>query len=1092
MGFPAPGCAVIRESVRGSLRVLRRSLREETYVEGKGEGAEQALGAEQQAWWFLHQLAPQSPQLLHHALRIQGALDLPALERALQQLLSRHEPLRATFTESAGAAAVRVRPEARVELERLAPGTEPKAALAAWCARPLALDAGALVRVGVLARGAQDHLLLLSGHQAVCDARSLEAIWAELFALYQAERAGRAAGLPAPRSYFTEDQERRRRPAAAAAQDAEFWKRRLEGASGELALAGVEGAPGARVPAALSPELGLGLAALAGGDGAAGLLAAWLGLLARYTEQEELVVGVPFDARGEEAGALVGPRSLVLPLRLAAGTDQSFKDLVAAAVDGLREAASHVQAAPEPPAGARTDASAPSWLQVGFCVLPAPVLPRVEGLELRSELLRQDLPWARLALAGVLQADGGAALELAVGAGLLSPERAVRLPGHLMTFIGDALARPDDPIRTLALTGADEARALAAAAAVERQELPNRCIHELISDVAKARGAAIAVESPSRKLSYTELEQRAQALCRKLQARGVGRGKRVGVLVDPSAEMVVALLGVLKSGAAYVPLDPGWPAERLAFILQDARVELLLTEPQLAAQATATGRELLLLDPGPLGVAPAAPAATPAPATPDDLAYVIYTSGSTGEPKGVLIPHRALLNHGLAVSKRFGLRDSDRMLQFTPVYFDAAAEEIYPPLLMGGTVVVRSELAAADAFSTFVEEQKISVLSLPPAYLAEWIAHMRRASREVPACLRLTILGGEKLLPQNWQGWLQVGGARVPWFNVYGPSEATITASLCEISPTGFGLAAPVMPIGRAIPNVSLLLLDDRLRPVPAGLPGAIYLAGPGLAWGYVGRPEQTAERFLPHPYGRAGERMYATGDVGRLLPDGNVEFVGRVDQQVKIRGFRVELGEVESALRKVPGVDDAVVVVRAYNADRRLVGYVASKVEPPLAPAALRAALESRLPGYMVPSALVVLRALPLTANGKVDRKALPAPEAAPAPAAAADRELTPTEKALREIWMDVLGLDSLKLDDNFFELGGHSLTAIQVVARAGEVLGVDVTLAAIFDAPTLRALAAHVAGLGQQTQLPEGVTNVDQLSDEQVEAMLKQLQGG
>jgi aspartate racemase len=427
-----------------------------------------------------------------------------------------------------------------------------------------------------------------------------------------------------------------------------------------------------------------------------------------------------------------------------------------------------------------------------------------------------------------------------------------------------------------------------------------------------------------------------------------------------------------------------------------------------------------------------------------------------------------VVNHNTGIAARLGLRPGDRMLQFTPINYDAAGEEIYPPLLSGATIVVRGELVPSQEFRDLIERERLSVLSLPPAYLHEWASDMHRQGLKVPGCVRVVLLGGEKLLPETWRLWQKIGGERIPWLNVYGPTEATVTSALCEISTEGMGLDTEVLPIGTPVPNAQMYLLDADLEPVLLGLPGEIFIGGAGLAHGYLNRPELTAEKFVPDPFSpEPGARLYRTGDLARFLPDGRIEFLGRSDHQVKIRGHRIELAEVEASLRKHPNIQEAVVLVReSPPGHKRLVAYFVSKAGP-LPVGEVQGFMRDKLPAYMVPSNYVPLEALPLTPGGKVDRKALPAPEAVVTEDASFVAPRTEREKALARLWEEVLDVRPVGATSNFFDLGGQSLLAIRLLGRAREELGLELPMVEFFERPTV-----------------EGMLREELLSEEEAEA--------
>lgn len=553
---------------------------------------------------------------------------------------------------------------------------------------------------------------------------------------------------------------------------------------------------------------------------------------------------------------------------------------------------------------------------------------------------------------------------------------------------------------------------------------------------------ATAVEAGDQSLSYAELDARANRLAHRLRAAGVDAGATVGVCMGRSVDLAVALLAVLKAGGACVPLDPAYPAERLAFMVDDAGVAAVITGADGAGRLPAGGAPSLDVDADDAAW-PATP--PPRPADPEQAAYVIYTSGSTGRPKGVMLTHRGLVNHHRAVIDLYELGPGDRVLQFCSMGFDASIEEMFPTWAAGTTVVFRPDDVPllGRPWLEWLRARRISVLNLPTAYWHAWTRDLQALGAPVPEALRLLVVGGEKALGPVYRAWAGLAGGRSRWINAYGPTETTCMSTFYE-APAGADWLDP--PIGRPLPNTTVVVVDDGLRPVADGVVGELLIGGAGLARGYLNRPDLTAERFVGG--------MYRTGDLVRVLPSGDLDYVGRVDEQVKIHGFRVECGEVEAVLARHPAIAAAAVVAR----EDRLVAYV-SAPGAAVAGAELRRFLADRLPAHMVPAAFVILDALPLTENGKIDRDALPDPRPA-----GGGGPRTPAEDRMAVVWASVLGLevDALGPGDDFFDLGGHSLLATQVIARVREEFGTSTPLRAIFEEPTLGGLTALVDAEG------------------------------
>jgi amino acid adenylation domain-containing protein len=543
-----------------------------------------------------------------------------------------------------------------------------------------------------------------------------------------------------------------------------------------------------------------------------------------------------------------------------------------------------------------------------------------------------------------------------------------------------------------------------------------------------------------------------------------------------SLDLAVGLLATLKAGGAFVPLDPDYPPDRLAGMLEDSRVGVLLTQEPLQGRWPAIGASVIRLDADretfdrhPMSDLDDGP-------TFEHAAYAIYTSGSTGEPRGVVVRHGGLVNHNLAMAEMFDLSPVDRVLQFSSLSFDIAIEELFPSWIRGAAVVFRDEqaLLGPSEFSDWVAANRISVLDLPTVYWHAWVEGLATLGARLPESLRLVVVGGEKASARGFADWCTIGGGRIRWINTYGPTEATVVATAYEPkSRPEPGAVLPELPIGRPIANTQVYLLDAHMELVPLGLPGELYLGGEGVARCYLHRPSVTADRFVPDPFGdRPGARLFRTGDRARWRADGQLEFLGRVDHQVKIRGFRVEPGEVEVVLRRHPGVGETIVVAREDAAGRpRLVAYLVPRTSAGPDAAELRRWLQSALPEYMVPSAFVTLEGLPLTPNGKIDRQALPDPGPAPLdPSAEYAPPRIPLEEMLARVWADVMGLERVGIHENFFDLGGHSLQSVQLVSRLTAALGRPVSVKTVFQAPTIAAMAEILEREAAESGTPAG----------------------
>ncbi|MEW5957721.1 MAG: amino acid adenylation domain-containing protein, partial [Chloroflexota bacterium] len=608
-----------------------------------------------------------------------------------------------------------------------------------------------------------------------------------------------------------------------------------------------------------------------------------------------------------------------------------------------------------------------------------------------------------------------------------------------------------------------------------------QCIHHLFEAQVMQTPDDIAVVFPSsatagakqdneERLTYQELNCRANRLAHYLRQLGVGPETLVGICVERSVEMIVGLLGVLKAGGAYVPLDPTYPQERLAFMLADTQAPVLLTQAHLLPLLPQHHAQVVCLDSDQQVIAQQ-PASNPVvDVGPHNLAYVIYTSGSTGKPKGVMIQHKSLVNFTKAAVIDYVLGPGDRILQFASISWDTSAEEIYPCLTCGATLVLRPE-SMLDSISVFLQSCQawsLTVLNLPMAYWHELTLKLQPPEAlPFPSSVRLLIIGGEQALRERLEIWQKYVDPHVRLVNTYGLTEATAVTTMCDLS--GLAESDPAwqeVPIGRPIANTQVYLLNKNLEAVPIGAPGEIYIGGVGVARGYLNRPELTAQKFIANPFShKPGDKLFQTGDLARYLPNGNIEFLGRLDWQVKLRGYRIELGEIEATLVQHPAIQEAVVLLREDRpGHKRLVAYVIPAPATELRDSEFSTFLKQRLPEYMVPRVYVRLTALPLTPNGKVNRQALPAPaDERPELAETYVAPQTPLEQTLAEIWADVLGLSPVGVADNFFELGGHSLLAARVISRLNQSLGVELPVRSLFEHPTIARLAAQIKPLAQ-----------------------------
>jgi len=1064
---------------------------------------ERPLSFAQQRLWFLDQLEPDSPSYnTPSTLRLRGPLDVPALEASLNEIVSRHEVLRTTFPGVDGKPVAVVSSELRLELpiedlSGLPPaGRWPEAMRRARkeAQAPFDLARGPLLRTRLLRLEDEDHVLLLTFHHIVTDGWSEGVLTRELEVLYGAAREGRPSPLPPlPLQYadYAAWQRRSLRGETLEAQLA-YWRQALSGARAVIDLPTDRPRPpershrGARRRLEMSEELSEALRGFARREGATlfmAVLAAFAVLLQRSSGQDDILIGTPIANRTRlEIEGLIGFFVNTLVLRADLSGDPTFREELRR-VRGVALGAYAHQDLPfeklveelRPP----RDLSRSALFQVMVAHTAATRL-RLEGLSVEPVDIDDGISAFDLTLE---VDDGGPCLRcsLEYSTDLFEAKSAQAMLVRLQTLLEAIAADPDVPVSRLRILSEEERRQLLVEASGPGVGFPReRCINELFEDAAARAPEAIAVRSAAGGITYATLDRRASVLARRLRRLGIGPECAVALCVERSIEMVVGLLGVLKSGGAYVPLDPGHPRERIASILADTEARVVLSQRrQLANLPPGGARVLCLEDVSGDGVEAdevegAREERLPA-AGPDNLAYVVFTSGSTGRPKGVLVPHRALANHSVEVARRYGLRPDDRVLQFAALTFDVAAEEIFPTLLSGATLVLRPDpvFVSVPEFHRFLDDETITVLNLPSSYWSAWVAEASRERRALPACLRAVVIGSEKAPASRLPAWHEMTGGRVALINAYGPTEGTITSTVHEVLDGRSAGSNGLIPIGRPIANVRAYVLDRHLNLQPPGVPGELHLGGEGVARGYLGRPGRTAEAFIPDPFsGSPGARLYRTGDRVRWLPDGHLEFLGRLDDQVKVRGHRIEPGEIERALERHPAIAESVVLAREDGpGEARLVGYVTCRpgaARDP-SPSELRAHLKEHLPDHMLPSAYVVLDRLPRTAGGKVDRRALPAPEAG---RRGLDGEAAPprnpAEETLARIWAQVFGRDTVGVHDNFFDLGGDSILSIQIVARANQA-GLRLTSRQIFQHQTVAGLAA-VASTRARPQAEQG----------------------
>jgi amino acid adenylation domain-containing protein len=1032
------------------------------------------LASEQRRLWFLQQLHPASPIYnVPLSVRFSGALDASLLHRALVEIARRHEALRATFAVENGEPVQIIAPEveigmAEVDLTSLAAAGQACELLRlkrSEALLPFDLAKGPLIRARLIRLGPGEHVLLLTLHHLIVDAFSVPVIAREHAAIYQGLVGRQSHGLPAAPDYSAYIA--RQQKAGPAADQLAYWKRKLAGTP-PLRLPADRPHPpqrtfaGERLEFAPDGELFDRLDRLGRSEGATlfmTLLAAFQSLLYRYSRQGDFAVGVPVATRArEEATDLVGCLVNSLALRANVSGEMTFRDLLRGVRATVLEAYENQDASWEDVVQAvdpDRDPSRPPIFQV-LLVVHHTALQQVEfpGMVMAPEYVGNRSTTFDLVLL-VDAARREAAFEY--NTDIFDAPAIERMSRHLARLLAGIAEQPDCPVRELPLlTDAERRQVICPAAPEPAASASGGCLHQLFQQQARRAPDAVAVVSESRSLTYGQLDRAANRIAAMLRERGVGPETLVAICAGRSPLAIAGIVGILEAGGAFVPLDPRYPQDRLAFMLRDSAPRLLLIDPRLAGDWSREFAgvvlpldldELLAAEPAPPPEAAAAPA---------NLAYVMYTSGSTGLPKGVMVEHRSIVNQVLWRQQAFPLYASDAVLQTTSLSFDPSVWEIFGPLSAGAAVAIPEGPGGYDgaALNRLMRLRRITVLEGVPSTLRSLLDQHAFAGCE---SLRHVFVGGEPLQADLLDEMVRATGAAV--HHLYGCTETAIDSTCLPRVTPGQSAATP---IGRPIANTRVYVLDNSLQPLPAGVPGELYVGGAGVARGYLNRPELTRERFPADPFQPgSGARLYRTGDLARLRADGNFELLGRADRQIKLRGMRLEPAEIEAPLREHPAVRGVVVGKRDASGSAGLVAWVALKPGRALTPAEAAAHLAPLVPRCMIPNCWVFLDALPVTPDGKVDFAALPDPLPAARPASAPSAPpATPLERRIAAIWEEMLAARPIGVWDNFFDLGGHSLMAARLAARLGAELGVEVPLSTILAAPTIAEFSAEIGG--------------------------------
>jgi amino acid adenylation domain-containing protein len=1041
----------------------------------------------QQRLWFLDRLAPGTPVYNIAAASRIPRLDESAFSKAFDALIERHEVLRTSFEATEDAPRLVIHPPTTGNLEIIDLATTPPeerdtligSLVEERAQRGFDLSEAPLVRATLIQVNPQESVLVWCVHHIVADGWSLEIITRDLVVLYTGFQSGQPSPLPELPLQFADFAawQRERVDSPAVQGQLAYWTNQLGGRLPVMELPTDRPRPpiqtmaGARTRLEVPRALADRLKALSHEEGVTlfmTLLAAFKVFLFRYTGESDVVVGTPTAGRDHpKLENLVGFFVNNLVLRTNLQGTPTFRELL----QRVRRVVLDAHANQEVPFDQLVEVlrpersmAHPPLFQVMFNSPTAP--QKNDGRAGGAEEVEFQVGTARFDLTvevydhtgskptedGPEPDEKGLTFFFEYNTDLFDRESVADFQTSYRRLLEELVAGIDHPISLLPLLEEEErTRTLEDWNQTGAEYPKDRCFHQLFEDRATEDRSRVAVRAGEESLTYGELDQRAGELAAHLQQMGVGPGSLVGVCVDRTLAMPVSVLAVMKAGGAYVPLDPTYPSDRLQFMMEDSKAEVLLTQSHLREIVPAGNARTVLIDREEWAQDGGTPILNPVEMTSDDLVYVIYTSGSTGKPKGVQIPHRALVNFLTSMAREPGMGREDRLLAVTTLSFDISGLELYLPLMLGAEVIIASRAKSLDPMqlADLIESSGATVVQATPA---TWRLLLKSGWGGSPG---LRMLCGGEALERELAGQLLPMGAEL--WNLYGPTEATIWSSLLRVEE---GTTSPVS-IGRPIANTEMYILDEHGNPVPVGVAGELFIGGDGLARGYLNRPELTAERFIDHPFAPgSGRRVYRTGDGARFRRDGTIEFLGRLDTQVKVRGFRIELGEIESNLNGHSAIAESAVTVREdIPGDQRLVAYLVRSGDDEVASEELQAHLKTSLPDYMIPSSFVVLPSLPLTPNGKVDRRALPAPDGSGAGRRAFEAPETETERTIAQVWQDILRVEQVGLKDNFFDLGGHSLLAVRVQSLLADRLENPPSLIDLFQYPTVTALAQHVA---------------------------------
>ena len=1080
------------------------------------ENSELILSFAQTRLWFLAQFEPNSALYnIPIALRLEGQLQVVSLEESLKEIIARHETLRNNFLNLDGQPiqVIHSTIDWKLSVEDLQslPEQEQEFAFLALARnqaiKPFDLGNESLIRGTLVVLSEQEWVLLICMHHIVSDGWSRGIFIDELAKLYQAKTQGFPSPLKELPIQYADFAIWQRHWLTGKVLESQlhYWKEELADAPALLPLttdrprSTVQSFKGKHQRFALSPELSLSLNKLSQQQGVTlfmTLLAAFDVLLYRYTEQQDILIGSPIANRNQkEIEGLIGCFINTLVIRIDLSGEPSFLELLQRVKAKAIAAYAHqdlpfemLVEALEP----ERDLSYTPLFQVMFVLQNSP-MPRIEIDELTLSYLETENETAKFDLTlSIENQDTGLVGTWEYNTDLFDSSSIERMTGHFISLLSGIIANPELPITRLPLlTEKEQDVLLRSWSKTTKSYNQERSIHQLFEQQVARSPSAIAVTYEGEKLTYEQLNHKANQLAHYLRRFGVKADSLVGLCAERSLEMVIAIIAILKAGGAYVPLDPACPQERLKFIAEDAQIEALLIQENLLELIPNYQGKIICLDRDWASIAESNTTNLEETVTANNLAYIIYTSGSTGKPKGVLVNHSNVVRLFAATEEWYHFNSQDVWTLFHSYAFDFSVWEIWGALLHGGRLVVVPYLVtrSPNFFYRLLCQEKVTILNQTPSAFRQLIQAEQGINQDLDLKLRRVIFGGEALEIKSLQPWFERHGDQYPQLvNMYGITETTVHVTYRPLSRADLQETGSV--IGRPIPDLQVYLLDPYLQPVPIGIPGEMYVGGAGVARGYLNRSELTAEKFISIPpqshgsrfksgnpsnalpsliKGGRGDRLYKTGDLARYLANGDLEYLGRIDNQVKLRGFRIELGEIEALLASHGQVWETVVLVREDTpGDKRLVAYLVPQPEITLKIDKIRQFMKSKLPDYMVPNAFIILEALPLTANGKIDRRALPLPDFDSERLDKYIAPRTPMEEKLVTIWEKVLKVEQVGINDNFFELGGHSLLVTQLVSRVRDTFNIEIPLRDLFTAPTVSQLAASIEKLKQENSKP------------------------